>query len=187
MLEFRGRNSCRWRRVWRPMTTTPFTIGYGQTISQPYMTALMAEVLELTGSETRAGSGRRLRIRGGGAGSAGGARDHRGDCPRAGGTGAREPAPHRAAIAMSWWWRATDRCGYRRAGALRRHLGGGGRAGHPRGPAGAVGRSRPPGDSRGRTRRSGTAGGEQARRPHRIAGWRRMCRFVPLRGGEGWQ
>lgn len=30
----------------------PVTIGYGQTISQPYMTALMAECLELTGSET---------------------------------------------------------------------------------------------------------------------------------------
>jgi protein-L-isoaspartate(D-aspartate) O-methyltransferase len=30
----------------------PVSIGYGQTISQPYMTALMAEVLELTGEET---------------------------------------------------------------------------------------------------------------------------------------
>jgi protein-L-isoaspartate(D-aspartate) O-methyltransferase len=30
----------------------PVQIGYGQTISQPYMTALMAEVLQLTGSET---------------------------------------------------------------------------------------------------------------------------------------
>jgi protein-L-isoaspartate(D-aspartate) O-methyltransferase len=30
----------------------PVSIGYGQTISQPYMTALMAETLELTGSET---------------------------------------------------------------------------------------------------------------------------------------
>src|SRR3954470_14326199 len=30
----------------------PIQIGYGQTISQPYMTALMAEVLELTGNET---------------------------------------------------------------------------------------------------------------------------------------
>lgn len=30
----------------------PLQIGYGQTISQPYMTALMAEVLELDGSET---------------------------------------------------------------------------------------------------------------------------------------
>jgi protein-L-isoaspartate(D-aspartate) O-methyltransferase len=29
----------------------PIHIGYGQTISQPYMTALMAEVLELTGTE----------------------------------------------------------------------------------------------------------------------------------------
>lgn len=30
----------------------PAPIGYGQTISQPYMTALMAECLELTGTET---------------------------------------------------------------------------------------------------------------------------------------
>jgi len=30
----------------------PVQIGFGQTISQPYMTALMAEVLELTGAET---------------------------------------------------------------------------------------------------------------------------------------
>jgi protein-L-isoaspartate(D-aspartate) O-methyltransferase len=30
----------------------PIQIGYGQTISQPYMTALMAQVLELTGNET---------------------------------------------------------------------------------------------------------------------------------------
>lgn len=30
----------------------PIHIGYSQTISQPYMTALMAEVLELKGSET---------------------------------------------------------------------------------------------------------------------------------------
>lgn len=29
----------------------PLPIGYGQTISQPYMTALMAQLLELTGSE----------------------------------------------------------------------------------------------------------------------------------------
>jgi protein-L-isoaspartate(D-aspartate) O-methyltransferase len=30
----------------------PVSIGYGQTISQPYMTALMAEALELSGAET---------------------------------------------------------------------------------------------------------------------------------------
>ena len=30
----------------------PLLIGYGQSISQPYMTALMAELLELTGTET---------------------------------------------------------------------------------------------------------------------------------------
>ena len=31
---------------------SPVTIGYGQTISQPYMTALMAAALELDGTET---------------------------------------------------------------------------------------------------------------------------------------
>ena len=30
----------------------PTHVGYGQTISQPYMTALMAELLQLTGTET---------------------------------------------------------------------------------------------------------------------------------------
>ena len=30
----------------------PIPVGYGQTISQPYMTALMAEALEIDGSET---------------------------------------------------------------------------------------------------------------------------------------
>jgi protein-L-isoaspartate(D-aspartate) O-methyltransferase len=30
----------------------PISIGFGQTISQPYMTALMAEVLQLSGTET---------------------------------------------------------------------------------------------------------------------------------------
>ena len=31
---------------------SPITIGFGQTISQPYMTALMAQTLELRGTET---------------------------------------------------------------------------------------------------------------------------------------
>jgi len=30
----------------------PIPVGYGQTVSQPYMTALMAELLQLTGTET---------------------------------------------------------------------------------------------------------------------------------------
>lgn len=33
-------------------TDQPVPVGYGQTISQPYMTALMAELLQLTGTET---------------------------------------------------------------------------------------------------------------------------------------
>ena len=35
-----------------PCGDWPLQIGHGQTISQPYMTALMAEALELTGTET---------------------------------------------------------------------------------------------------------------------------------------
>ena len=38
-------------RVWA-YGDHPIQVGYGQTISQPYMTALMAELLQLTGSET---------------------------------------------------------------------------------------------------------------------------------------
>jgi protein-L-isoaspartate(D-aspartate) O-methyltransferase len=33
-------------------TDNPIQVGHGQTISQPYMTALMAELLQLAGSET---------------------------------------------------------------------------------------------------------------------------------------
>ncbi len=36
----------------RAYTDDPLPIGYGQTISQPYMTALMVECLELKGGET---------------------------------------------------------------------------------------------------------------------------------------
>ncbi len=46
----------------------PVHIGYGQTISQPYMIALMAELLELTGAETvlevGGGSGYHAAVRG---------------------------------------------------------------------------------------------------------------------------
>ena len=60
----------------------PVHIGFGQTISQPYMTALMAEVLELDGTETVLEVGSGCGYRGGGAGRAGGAggdgRDHPG-------------------------------------------------------------------------------------------------------------
>jgi protein-L-isoaspartate(D-aspartate) O-methyltransferase len=37
---------------WRSYLDEPIPIGYGQTISQPYMTALMAQELELTGGES---------------------------------------------------------------------------------------------------------------------------------------
>jgi protein-L-isoaspartate(D-aspartate) O-methyltransferase len=47
----------------------PVPLGYGQTISQPYMTALMAQELELTGTETvlevGAGSGYAAAVLGG--------------------------------------------------------------------------------------------------------------------------
>ena len=37
---------------WRAYEDGPVPIGHGQTISQPYMAALMAQTLELTGGET---------------------------------------------------------------------------------------------------------------------------------------
>ncbi len=58
----------------------PVHIGSGQTISQPYMTALMAQELRIDGHRKSARSRRGLGLCGGGAGSAGGARDRGGDC-----------------------------------------------------------------------------------------------------------
>src|ERR1035437_6928926 len=128
------------------------------------------------GNRVRARSGRRVRLRGGCAGRAGGACDHVGDPSQAGATGQGQPAPHSAR-----WQRASG--GGRRlgrlcgGGALRRDLGGGGRAGDPRGAAGAVERSRNPGDPGGRTGRSGTARADHARRAHRIS----RAHLVPFR------
>ena len=72
----------------------PIHIGYGQTISQPYMTALMAEVLELHGHETvlevGAGCGYAAAV----LGALAAQRDHSGDCFPAGETGQRQPASH---------------------------------------------------------------------------------------------
>ena len=71
---FRAKSSSRWNRACSRITTSPIHIGDGQTISQPYMTALMAEALELRGTETVLEVGAGLRVRRGGAGRAGGAR-----------------------------------------------------------------------------------------------------------------
>ena len=49
---FRARSSCRFDSRVCSYRDEPLQIGYGQTISQPYMIALMAELLELTGAET---------------------------------------------------------------------------------------------------------------------------------------
>ena len=42
---FRARSSCRSRSARSAYRDDPIQIGYGQTISQPYMTALMAQEL----------------------------------------------------------------------------------------------------------------------------------------------
>ena len=67
----------------------PVSIGFGQTISQPYMTALMAECLESHGRRDRAGSWSGLRLSRRRAGSAGRARHLDRDPPGAGRRGAK--------------------------------------------------------------------------------------------------
>ena len=76
------------------LADAPVNIGYGQTVSQPYMTALMAEVLELTGRRQCSKSARAADMRRG-AGHAGGPRDYGGDRRAAGATGPRKPEAHR--------------------------------------------------------------------------------------------
>ena len=111
-------------RGW-PTRDAPIHIGYGQTISQPYMTALMAEVLELDGHRDRAGGGRRLRLRRRGAGHAGGARDRRWrSFPALARAGAREPAAHGPRRQRRRWSKAMVRWDTP-SGALRRDFGGG--------------------------------------------------------------
>ena len=55
----------------------PLPIGEGQTISQPYIVALMTELLDLERRQARARDRHRLRLPGGGAGRAGAARSTR--------------------------------------------------------------------------------------------------------------
>jgi protein-L-isoaspartate(D-aspartate) O-methyltransferase len=162
----------------------PVDIGYRQTISQPYMTALMAECLELNGTE------RVLEI---GAGS--------GYAAAVLGALAREVVtveivPELAALARNNLTR-TGR------GANIRVIEGDGGAGYPpespydaisvaaaapEVPAALMEQLRDPGYL---TIPVGTRDDQQLRVIRKHAGqvqWRvaTLCRFVPLRGGEGW-
>ena len=120
----------------------PIHIGYGQTISQPYMTALMAEALELKGTETvlevGAGCGYAAAVLGALAARVISARDH---CRAWRSRRARTCAAP-AATPTSQVVAGDGSLGYRGIGAVRRHLRGGRRAGHPGGAAGATERSR---------------------------------------------
>ena len=69
----------------------PLPIGHGQTISQPYIVALMTELLELEPSRPCAGSRQRLRLPGGCAGGTGSGSSHRGGDPGTGAAGRRKP------------------------------------------------------------------------------------------------
>ncbi|HXA49320.1 MAG TPA: protein-L-isoaspartate(D-aspartate) O-methyltransferase [Candidatus Acidoferrum sp.] len=162
----------------------PVNIGYHQTISQPYMTALMAECLELNGTE------RVLEI---GAGS--------GYAAAVLGALAREVVtveivPELAALARS----NLSRTG--REANIRVIEGDGGlgyppespydaisvAAAAPEVPAALMEQLRDPGYL---TIPVGTLDDQQLRVIRKHAGrvqWRiaTLCRFVPLRGGEGW-
>ena len=74
----------------------PLPIGHGQTITQPYMTAVMAELTRADGHGEGAGRRRRLGLSRGGAGGAGAARDLDRTDSGAGGARPRESSAHRA-------------------------------------------------------------------------------------------
>ena len=80
---------------WQAYADHPLPIGEGQTISQPYVVALMTEALQLRPSDRVRGDRHRLRLPGGGAGGSG-----------AGGVHHRDPqAPCRIGgeeIARTW-------------------------------------------------------------------------------------
>ncbi len=154
----------------------PLQIGYGQTISQPYMIALMAELLELTGTETVLDVGGGLRLSRRGAGGAGGARDfHRARSPP-GPPGQKNLA--RTGARRQYYggvrrWLA----GLAGSRALCRDLRGRGRAGYSSAFAGPTRRSWPAGDPSGRQARSGTARDRKiGRRDQRARG-----HILPLR------
>ena len=162
----------------------PVPIGYGQTISQPYMTALMAESLELTGRETvlevGAGSGYAAAVLG----------------ALAARVVAMEMVPALANLARANLRRA--RCdanvtvvggdgglGYPRRGALRAISVA---AAAPDDPPALLQQLRDPGCLV-------IPVGDRADQQLRVL-WKQagriesrvatLCRFVPLRGGEGW-
>ena len=108
----------------------PIQIGHGQTISQPYMTALMAQELELTGTDTvlevGAGCGYAAAVLG--------ALAQRvvtvEIVPELAAHGARQPAAHGARCQRGGGG-GRRVVGIRAAGAIRCDLGGGRRARHP--------------------------------------------------------
>ena len=65
----------------------PLPIGYGQTISQPYIIALMTSMLELTGREKVLEVGTGSGYQGGDTGGTGAAGDNRGKAAGSGGSG----------------------------------------------------------------------------------------------------
>ena len=164
----------------------PIHIGEGQTISQPYMTALMAESLELRGTErvleVGAGCGYAAAV----LGALAAQRDHGGDHSPAGATGQGEPAAHRPRLATCRWWRAMARAAMRKAAPYDAISVA---AGAPEIPAALVEQLNDPGilvipvgamddqELRVLTMRDGQV-------DYRVS---TLCRFVPLRGGEGWQ
>ena len=66
-----ARHSCRRASVDAAYDNRPLPIGHGQTISQPFIVALMTELLDLQPDDTRAGGRHRLGLPGGGARRAG--------------------------------------------------------------------------------------------------------------------
>ncbi len=144
----------------------PIQIGYGQTISQPFMTALMAQELALRGRK-RCSKWARVRAmprRVLGA-LASGVVDG-GDRARIGCAGARKSAAHRTRRQHRRWWRATGRGATRHAAPYDAISVAAGAPGHPCGIAGAIEGSRAAGDSGGRPARPGIAHRDETRRTH---------------------
>ena len=143
-----------------------------------------------TGTEGRrigARSGRRLRLRGGGAGRAGGARDHGGDHPRTGRARRAESARAPAATATSRVVPGDGSWGCAEWRAVRRDLGGGRRSRDSAGAARAARRPRTPGDPGGRLSTirncawsASTAGGSSSAWPRCAA----SCRCAAARAGD---
>ena len=163
----------------------PLQIGNGQTISQPYMTALMAELLELTGTETvldvGGGSGYHAAVLGQLAARVISIEIIPALARLAGRNLARTGFGANVTVVRgdgSKGWPADAPYGGISVAAAAPDI--------PRGIARSTRRSGPLGDPGRRPRRPGTA-------RHRMSGGvtreriATMCRFVPLRGNAGWR